>query len=234
MVKRSSPALIALFQITEPFFKEYAELDPSGYVYIYIYIYTYTHTHIYIYMHMHMNTHSRIFTYIYIRTHVIRFLSWKTMEIERERGFLQSLLATSIRMMDTSVASGSNVQVVFWQYLSFCQFFWVEYDMANSRVTTTAAWSLCIFRAPQLQVAETRAFSHYVFCLIFREWLLIVGLFYQAELVAAGFKDVSLVQTDPKNRLVLARKTWTKSWSSWFHNIKYHGNYTQICRLHVL
>jgi len=29
----------------------------------------------------------------------------------------------------------------------------------------------------------------------------------EAELVAAGFKDVSLVQTDPKNRLVLARKT---------------------------
>ena len=27
MIKRSSPALIALFQITEPFFKEYAMLD---------------------------------------------------------------------------------------------------------------------------------------------------------------------------------------------------------------
>ena len=27
MVKRSNPALVALFQITEPFFKEYAELD---------------------------------------------------------------------------------------------------------------------------------------------------------------------------------------------------------------
>ena len=27
MVKRSSPMLVALFQITEPFFKEYAELD---------------------------------------------------------------------------------------------------------------------------------------------------------------------------------------------------------------
>jgi len=40
MVKRSSPALIALFQITEPFYKEYAELNLEvTYIYICLYIY---------------------------------------------------------------------------------------------------------------------------------------------------------------------------------------------------